>query len=714
MNYQVTWQGGEVPVRTASIYPSPYRAQEKMEYVQFPWRKAARLRVRSKIPVESAVIRPMSAGVDVRVADGALELELDRPVKLSLEINGSAENNLLILPEEGMGGPAPEGANVVFFPAGVHTADLLTIDRDDTVVYLDEGAYVHGKLTLSHCDRVTVCGYGVLSMERYPYESRPVYARCIDAVGCRDLVIRDVTIMDSNDWSLRVMGCEDVLVDNVKIFGCRGNSDGVDVCGSRRVTVQNVFTRVWDDSLVVKALDTGDVEDVTFRRCTLWNDFARPMEVGVELRADRVRRVRFEDIDVLHMPTGYPVMGIHHGDRAVVSDVTFENIRIEDAPGAQLFDLRITPSYWNRDTKMGCIRDVAFRDIRVLGAPGLTQLMSDSRVEGWDDEHDIRGVAVENIDLCGRTPASVKALGIRATPFARTVTVTPHPALKPVSPVETQVRVAKEFSLRPDGLYEGAVEIALRSLAETPVEKEVWLRLSPETDGGRDPAPERVLLGPDEERVLSYPLALAPGKYLAAVQSRDPEVQYSWAYFRLDWDLARGGERCFADYWGESAGFVRAKAEDGALVLESPVLREAGGSLVLYAARPVPCARGEAVFSVEETDYGRSPAILNGARGLEAAPQMRCPLEVTMVFRAQPKTEIGAHTVESGGDGTARVPLAALGVPEGAREFWLEIEARTPALAGRRCPMTLFRSPSPQTSAHMFCRCTLENGEECK
>ena len=711
MNYQVKWQGAEVPVRTATVYPSPYRAEEKMEYVQFPWHKAATLRVCSAVPVRSAIVRPAGAGIAARIADGVIELEITRPAKLSLEINGSTENNLLILPEEGMDAPAPEGTNVVCFPEGVREAGIVTIDRDDTIVYFAPGAYVHGKLTLSGCSRVTVCGYGVLSMERYPYESRPVYARCIDAVGCRDLVIRDLTIMDSNDWSLRVMGCEDVLVDNVKIFGCRGNSDGVDVCGSRRVTVQNVFTRVWDDSLVVKALDTGDAEDITFRHCVLWNDFARPMEVGVELRADRVHRVKFEDIDVLHMPTGYPVMGIHHGDRAVVSDITFENIRIEDAPGAQLFDLRITPSYWNRDTKMGCIRDVTFRNIRVLGAPGLTQLMSDSRVEGWDEKHNICGVTVENIDLCGKTPASAEALGIRTTPFARGVKVIPHPSLEPVRLVETKVRTAKEFELREDGLYEGEIEIVLNSFAGKPVEKEVWLRLSPETDGGSDPKPEHVRLEPGGECVLSYPLVLAPGRYLAAVQSRDPEIAYSWLFFRLDWNLAHGGVRRFVNYRGEGAGPVRMRAEADALVLESPILREKGSSLVLYAALPVPCERGEAVFSVEETDYGRSPAILNGARGLEAAPQMRCPLEITMVFRAQPKTETVTYTAEGGGDGTARIPLALLGIPGDAKEFLLEIEARTPAFAGQRCPMTLFRSPSPQTSAHMFCRCLLENGE---
>ena len=201
--------------------------------------------------------------------------------------------------------------------------------------------------------------------------------------------------------------------------------------------MENAFTRVWDDSLVVKALDTGDVEDVTFRDCTLWNDFARPMEVGVELRADRVRRVKFQDIDVLHSLTGYPLMGIHHGDRALVSDILFEDIRIEDAPGAQLFDIRITPSYWNRDRQMGCIRDVVFRKIHVLGSPGLPLLLSDSRLQGYDEAHTIRNVAFEEIDICGKTPGDAVALGLKCPEYAEGIRVAPAPELPQMQMVET-------------------------------------------------------------------------------------------------------------------------------------------------------------------------------------------------------------------------------------------------------------------------------------
>lgn len=712
MNYSVTLEGEELPVRTAGIYPSPYHENSIMEYVQFVRKGPVTLRIHSEKKVESAVVRPLSRGIKPRIEEGDILLSLEGAAKLSLEINGSSRDNLLVLAEEEHYGDfRTKETEVICFPPGIHEADLLTVEKDHTVVYLEEGAYLHGKITLSHCSHVTVCGYGVISMEKYPYETRPVYARCVDAIECRDVTIRDITIADSNDWSLRICGCEDVLVENVKIFGCRGNSDGIDICGSRRVLVKKAFTRVWDDSLVVKALDTGDVEDVTFESCILWNDFARPMEVGVELRADQVHRVRFRDIDVLHSPTGYPLMGIHHGDRALVSDIVFEDIRVEDAPGAQLFDIRITPSYWNRDTKMGRIRDVAFRNIRVEGNPGLPLLMSDSRLQGYDEEHDIQGVSFENIDICGRTPKDAEALPLECRDYVGGVHFLPDPRLPLMEPVETGVEVTRDFTLRGDGLYEGEIALILHNTAPFPREKEIWLKISPEHLGRYDREKRRVALDAGEVKRIVCPVVLQPGKYVAAIQSEDPEVRYAWRYLALDLHLTgegAGGALEFVNYWGDRPGQVKIWKEGDELVLESPLLLREDCRLVLHAARPVDREPGEVMFSVEETDLGQVPAVLNGRHGPEAAPQLRCPLEITLVFKNQPKVrEIRSHEICGGSGSVARVPLKQLGLSRDSRHFWLEAELRLPELARYRCPCTLFHSVTPLTAAHMYGNCVM-------
>ena len=742
MNYTVYAGQEEITLQTAAVFPPPYHCNRLMEYVQFTAAYPVYLTVRSETEVKSAVIRPLSLGLEPEVREGVIRIRLETPVKFSLEINGGIEDNLLVLAEEeryagfleawgGQEGQGQEGqgqervlelkkerrqqGKLVYFSRGVHDAGILTITESGTTVYLEEGAYVNGKMDLDHCDRVTICGYGVITMEQYPLEMRSTYQRCINAMYCRDLTIRDITITDSNDWSLRIFGCDNVLVDNVKIVGCRGNSDGIDVCGSRNVLVQNAFTRVWDDSLVVKALDTGNVENVTFRRCILWNDFARPMEVGVELRADEVKNVRFEDIDVLHSPTGYPLMGIHHGDRAVVSDIVFENIRIEDAPGAQLFDIRIAPSYWNRDHRMGCIRDVIFRDIHVAGRPGMPRLLSDSRLQGYDKEHDIQGVTFENIDILGKTVPDAESCGLLQMDHVGGVRFLAGEGGSLLELISTRIELAENFTLQEDGNYAGLVKVHFFNPFPREKEKEVWLEISPAHTGEYDRERKKVVLGADSGYCLSYPVILPPGKYVIALQSQDPEVRCAWHLTELDWvwgetdgQKQEGPGIPFVNYYGDRLGSVSASRRGGSLVLRSELLKRPDCQLVLYAAEPVKRRDGEVVFSVEETDFGVVPAVLSGRSGLELAPQLRCPLEITLVFKNEPKVEkITSMVIQGGCSEEVCISPEDLGLPGDTRHFWLEIEARLPEVEKYRYPYTLFHSVTPTTTAHMFGNCVI-------
>ncbi|HJC88447.1 MAG TPA: hypothetical protein H9926_10580 [Candidatus Eisenbergiella intestinigallinarum] len=723
MNYKVYQDDTELKIRTASIYPSPYLENRKMEYVQFPVSGTTFLTVRSAAAVHSAVIRPLSLGLKPELKDGTIRIRLDGPVKFSLEINGSCRDNLLVLAEKPAYEDAPgcwekekEEGRLLYFPAGVHDAGILTVTQDDTVVYLEEGAYVNGKLDLDHCDRVTVCGYGVLTMEKYPLEMRNVYQRCVNAMYCKDLTIRDITIMDSNDWSLRINGCENVLVDNVKIIGCRGNSDGVDVCGSRNVLVQGVFTRVWDDSLVVKALDTGDVENVVFRNCILWNDFARPMEVGVELRADHVRGVRFENIDVLHSPTGYPLMGIHHGDRARVEDIVFDNIRIEDAPGAQLFDIRIAPSYWNRDNRMGDIRNITFSNIQVNGRPGLDRLLSDSRLQGYSAQHDIQGVRFEKIKILGKTVHDAESCGLLCLEHVNGVAFRKDPEAEPLSMIRTRLETDGPFTLQEDGSYAGTVVLSLTNPSQEEREKKIRLEISPAHLGEYDRSERTVRLPAGKEVRIACPVRLSAGKYVLALQSEDPEIRCAWQYLALDCVLREWEEKkavClpFVNYFGERPGSLRMGIRNDRLHLSSELLKREDCSLILHAAQPVPRQEGEAVFSVEETDFGVVPAVLYRNGGYEAAPQLRCPLEITLVFKNEPKVkEIRSVTVP-GGCGEAEVELSQLGLEPDTKHFWLEAELRLPELEKYRYPCTLFHSVTPLTAAHMYGNCVVEPTE---
>ena len=91
------------------------------------------------------------------------------------------------------------------------------------------------------------------------------------------------------------------------------------------------------------------------------------MEIGYELRADSVRDIVFEDIDVLYAHGDGAVFSIHNGDRAVVENVRWENIRVEHY-WDKLLDFRVVSSLYSHDEQRGRIRGVHLKNIRVVRA----------------------------------------------------------------------------------------------------------------------------------------------------------------------------------------------------------------------------------------------------------------------------------------------------------------------------------------------------------
>jgi len=697
----VTWNHKALEVYRSTVFPAPYLGRKQTSFVIFAHRAGGELAVRYDQAVQSVCIRPRSLGLSW-VQDGpVVRVRVDRPCNFSLEINDSTDNALLIFASGPDQLQKPDYEHVLYFAPGEHTTGLIEVHEDNTLIVLDEGAKVHGKILAQNKRRVAVSGRGILSMENYERQ-RSSWELLLDFRACTDITVENITITDSCGWSCRVFGCEDVKIRNLKIIGQRGNSDGIDVCGSRRVLVEGCFTRVWDDSLVAKAFDTGDLAHVLFKNCTLWNDFARPIEVGVELRAERVHDIRFENIDIIHSPTGYPLMGIHHGDRAAVSDIHFEDIRIEDTPGAQLFDIRITDSVWNEDHQKGPIRDIFFRNISVLDT--LPVSLSRSRIQGYNEQADVRHVVLENIRFQGRAARDAASCGLQLMDHVSDVQILADegPFL---DPIQTRIEPASPLLLQPEGFYRGSFRVVLTNTADREQSAACWYKLSPSGRGTCLPERETVCLLPGETVCRTVQVTVPPGKFCLHLESPDSFVLPDWHLFEQDLVLPEALSQAPAypvtNCRGETAGSVKLACRDGQLLIESDLLKT--GGIVLYAAKPVPTAPGQVVFSVEETDQGMAPAILAGRHGLELAPQLRCPAEITYVFKNEPKVDrIARLPIADKINGISIVPLSLLGLDSDSGVFWLEIEAVTDL--PRRYPVCLFGSQVPDQICHMFAR----------
>jgi polygalacturonase len=207
-------------------------------------------------------------------------------------------------------------------------------------------------------------------------------------------------------------------VKNIKIFGYRGNSDGIDVNGSRDVDVSESYLRTGDDLIVVKSNVPGEepTRHVTVERCVLWNEFAHALSLGAEMQKP-VDNICFSDCDVIHDLGREWLLRIYQTDAARVSNVTFKDIRIEEC--REFISLWIGSAVWSRDTERGRIENITFQNIT---SPVPLQAGAPVEMEGFDAGHAIHGVKLDRIVVGGEP---LKPGDVKQNPFVDGVRITP-------------------------------------------------------------------------------------------------------------------------------------------------------------------------------------------------------------------------------------------------------------------------------------------------
>jgi len=215
---------------------------------------------------------------------------------------------------------------------------------------------------------------------------------------------------------LPVRRSDQVKIDNVKIFGWRANSDGMDICNSRSVEVRNSFVRTFDDLIVLKTdKNQGELRDVTVKNCVLWNEFAHALSLGAELR-EPLSHILFSDCDIIRDKGREWLLRVYHCDSASVKDVVFDNIRIEEA--RRLMSVWIGQAIWSKETERGHIDEVTFRGIRSV-APSRGPLCE---LIGFDPAHKVNKVQFQNVVVNGR---QLKESDLKKNPFVGEVSVSP-------------------------------------------------------------------------------------------------------------------------------------------------------------------------------------------------------------------------------------------------------------------------------------------------
>jgi hypothetical protein len=351
------------------------------------------IRVTYRDNVTSAKILPTSCGIIPQTHGREITFSMDHPASLTLEINGDVISSLHLFanPWE-MDAPTKADANTIYFGPGTHEVTNTIRVGSGQTLYLAGGAVLRG--TGRNGPVIEMAGTNVALRGRGIIDGSgcPIHTRNLLYIHASQAVVEGVILRDSSTWNVPLRRSHDVTLRNVKIFGCRANSDGIDICNSTDVTVDGCFLRTLDDLIVVKSdHGQGPVRHVVAENCVLWNQVAHALSVGAELR-EPVDDVLFTNCDVIHDLGREWTLRVYHCDSAVVSNVRFENIRVEES--RRLISLWINKAIWSRDTERGHVRDVTFRDIQAT-----TARQPPVELRGYDADHRIDRVVFDHVTV---------------------------------------------------------------------------------------------------------------------------------------------------------------------------------------------------------------------------------------------------------------------------------------------------------------------------
>jgi hypothetical protein len=396
-----------------SIWTHEFPAKgELASFAYFDFEGKVSVAVAPQRPFKTATVHPLSFGIKPAIEGQTIRFELDRPRKLTVMLDGSDQRPLHLFANAlETDTPKRGGPNVLYFGPGVHKIGTTRVESGQRV-YIAGGAIVRGQilpdekptvskrtglkhyggaiLSLDKAANVRISGRGILDGGDMPHASKGL----ITLSGASDVRIEGIILRDSPNWNVCIASSEKVVASDLKLVSGRLNSDGINPVNSRTVRIRDCFIRNHDDSIAVKATrPEGESSDILAENCIIWNDWGYALGITYETRAP-IHDVTFRNCDVL--TALFAPLGIYMVDAATVSNIAFEDIRVE-ATHDKLLRVAIGHDMWATDPQRGHIRGIRFKDVQFTGrgAPA-------SEIAGFDATHLVEDVTFENLTIGGK------------------------------------------------------------------------------------------------------------------------------------------------------------------------------------------------------------------------------------------------------------------------------------------------------------------------
>jgi hypothetical protein len=229
------------------------------------------------------------------------------------------------------------------------------------------------------------------------YIFKPWRPKLFILTRCTNLEVRDITFGWAPYWGLHMLGCENVMIDNVKVRNNLQvpNCDGIDPDHCRNVTITNCHIVSGDDCIVVKATrqkeDFGPSSNIRVSDCILETQDSG-IKIGTETTQD-IFDITFERCKIITSSRGICIQLRDEGNvyKVLFKDIDFVS-RYYSAPWwGRGEGISFTAIPRKPETKIGTIHDITIENVKGVSENSI-------RINGTKESR-ISNIMLNNVEL---------------------------------------------------------------------------------------------------------------------------------------------------------------------------------------------------------------------------------------------------------------------------------------------------------------------------
>jgi polygalacturonase len=230
------------------------------------------------------------------------------------------------------------------------------------------------------------------------FSKRP---RILHLRGCRNISVRDVTLLNSASWVQSYQSCFNLVIDGISVDSRENkdiekkryaevpgrNTDGIDLVDCEKVRISNCYINSGDDAICLKSLSHEKAcRDITISNCVITSN-ASGIKIGTET-SGRIEDVLIQNCVIYD--TRVDALSIMTVDGARIERITVSNITCRNIKGSAIF------------IRLGS-RNRTYRKNAIVNTPHLKDLIIENiQGTGISSDHGciiagLKDIPVENI-----------------------------------------------------------------------------------------------------------------------------------------------------------------------------------------------------------------------------------------------------------------------------------------------------------------------------